>query len=63
MWTEEEMNKYLGSYVTDRAMRLSETNTTYVQGRDSYKVQIKYLSCCDITTIGFDCCDIQFYLL
>ena len=43
MWTEEEITKYLGSYVTDRAMRLSETNTTYVQGRDSYKVQIKYL--------------------
>lgn len=43
MWTEEEITKYLGSYVTDRAMRLSETNTTYIQGRDSYKVQIKYL--------------------
>ena len=43
MWTEEEITKYLGSYVTDRAMRLSETNTTYVQGGDSYKVQIKYL--------------------
>jgi len=43
MWTEEEITKYLGSYVTDRAMRLSETNTTYIQGRDGYKVQIKYL--------------------
>jgi hypothetical protein len=43
MWTEEEITKYLGSYVTDRAMKLKETNTTYVQGGDSYKVQIKYL--------------------
>ena len=43
MWTEEEMSKYLGSYVMDRAVKLGETNTTYVQGRDSYKVQIKYL--------------------
>ena len=43
MWTEEEMSKYLGSYVTDRAIKLGETNTTYVQGKDSYKVQIKYL--------------------
>ena len=43
MWTEEEITKYLGSYVTDRAIRRSETNTTYVQGGDSYKVQIKYL--------------------
>lgn len=43
MWTEEEITKYLGSYVTDRAIRVGETNTTYVQGSDSYKVQIKYL--------------------
>ena len=43
MFTEEEMNKYLGSYVTDRAIKRGETNTTYVQGGDSYKDQIKYL--------------------
>lgn len=42
-FTKEEMDKYLGAYVTDRAIKLGQTNTTYIQKGDAYKVLIKYL--------------------
>jgi len=42
-FTEEEMNKVLGSFIADRAIARGETNTTYIEKGTSYKVLIKYL--------------------
>jgi hypothetical protein len=42
-FTEEEIDKYLGDYVKERAVRLSQTNTTVVKRGDHWKVLVKYL--------------------
>ena len=42
-FTVEEIDKYLGEYVKDRAIKRGETNTTVIKRGDSWKVLIKYL--------------------
>ena len=40
---EEEIDKYLGDYVKERAVKRGETNTTFVKRGDHWKVLVKYL--------------------
>ena len=42
-FTEEEIDKYLGDYVKERAVKLSQINTTVVKRGDHWKVLVKYL--------------------
>tara|TARA_B110000503_G_scaffold137939_1_gene223075 strand:+ start:4999 stop:5190 length:192 start_codon:yes stop_codon:yes gene_type:complete len=42
-FTEEEIDKYLGNYVKERAVKRSETNTTVIKRGDTWKVLVKYL--------------------
>ena len=42
-FTEAEIDKYLGDYVKDRAIKRGQTNATVVKRGDHWKVQIKYL--------------------
>tara|TARA_B100000900_G_scaffold283451_1_gene242789 strand:- start:918 stop:1106 length:189 start_codon:yes stop_codon:yes gene_type:complete len=42
-YSKEEIDKYLGEYVTDRAISRGETNTTVKKYGDMWKVQVKYL--------------------
>lgn len=42
-FTKEEIDKYLGQYTTDRAIKLGQTNTTVIKRKDSWKVLVKYL--------------------
>ena len=42
-FTEAEIDKYLGDYVKDRAIKRSQTNTTVVKRGDHWKVLVKYL--------------------
>ena len=42
-FTRDEIDKYLGAYVTDRAIKRGETNTTVIKRKDAWKVLVKYL--------------------
>ena len=42
-FTKEEIDKYLGEYVTERAIERGQTNTTVMKKGDAYKVQVKYI--------------------
>ena len=42
-FSKEEIDKYLGTYVTDRAIKIGQTNTTVIKRKDSWKVLVKYL--------------------
>ena len=42
-FTKEEIDKYLGEYVTERAIDIGQTNTTVMKKGDAYKVLVKYL--------------------
>jgi len=42
-FTVAEIDKYLGEYVKDRAIKRGETNTTVIKRGDSWKVLVKYL--------------------
>ena len=42
-FTVEEIDKYLGEYVKDRAIKRGAPNTTVIKRGDSWKVLIKYL--------------------
>jgi len=42
-FTKEEIDKYLGEYVTERAIDRGQTNTTVIKKGDAYKVLVKYL--------------------
>ena len=42
-FTKEEIDKYLGEYVTERAIDRGQTNTTIMKKGDAYKVLVKYL--------------------
>ena len=42
-FTKEEIDKYLGEYVTQRAIERGQTNTTVMKKGDAYKVQVKYI--------------------
>tara|TARA_Y100000389_G_C16982910_1_gene281195 strand:+ start:75 stop:263 length:189 start_codon:yes stop_codon:yes gene_type:complete len=42
-FTKEEIDKYLGEYVTERAIDRGQTNTTVMKKGDAYKVLVKYL--------------------
>ena len=42
-FTKEEIDKYLGEYVTERAKDRGQTNTTVMKKGDAYKVLVKYL--------------------
>ena len=42
-FTEAEIDKYLGDYVKERAIKRGETNTTVVKRGDHWKVLVKYL--------------------
>lgn len=42
-FTEAEIDKYLGDYVKERAVKRGETNTTVVKRGDHWKVLVKYL--------------------
>ena len=42
-FTKEELDKYLGEYVTERAIDRGQTNTTVMKKGDAYKVLVKYL--------------------
>ena len=53
-FTEKEIDKYLGDYVKERAVKRGETNTTVIKRGDHWKVLLKYLknkSCSHTTTI------------
>ena len=41
-FTKEEIDKYLGEYVTERAIDRGQTNTTVMKKGDAYKVLVKY---------------------
>ena len=41
--TEKEIDKYLGDYVKERAVKRGETNTTVIKRGDHWKVLVKYL--------------------
>lgn len=43
VFTKEELEAITGSYVTDRAKKLGETNTTIINNGTTYKMLIKYL--------------------
>ena len=42
-FTKAEIDKYLGEYVTERAINRGQTNTTVVKRGDHWKVQVKHL--------------------
>ena len=42
-FTEKEIDKYLGDYVKERAVKRGETNTTAIKRGDHWKVLVKYL--------------------
>ncbi len=42
-FTEAEIDKYLGEYVKERAVKRSETNTIVIKRGDTWKVLVKYL--------------------
>lgn len=42
-FTKDEIDKYLGFYVTDRAIKRGQTNTTVIKRKDAWKVLVKYL--------------------
>ena len=42
-FSKEEIDKYLGEYVTERAIERGQTNTTIMKKGDAYKVLVKYL--------------------
>ena len=42
-FSKEEIDKYLGEYVTERAIERGQTNTTVMKKGDAYKVQVKYI--------------------
>ena len=42
-FTEAEIDKYLGDYVKDRAIKRGQTNTTVIKRKDAWKVLVKYL--------------------
>ena len=37
-----EIDKYLGEYIKDRAIKRGETTTTFIKRGDSWKVLVKY---------------------
>ena len=42
-FTKAEIDKYLGEYVTERAIERGQTKTTIMKKGDAYKVLVKYL--------------------
>ena len=42
-FTVKEIDKYLGEYIKDRAIKRGETTTTVIKRGDSWKVLVKYL--------------------
>jgi len=49
-FTVEEIDKYLGEYVKDRAIKRGETNTTVIKRGDHWKVLVKYLKSNEMTS-------------
>jgi|TARA_B110000858_G_scaffold9489_1_gene9918 hypothetical protein len=41
-FTVKEIDKYLGEYIKDRAIKRGETTTTVMKRGDSWKVLVKY---------------------
>ena len=42
-FTVKEIDKYLGEYIKDRAIKRGETTTTVIKRGDSWKVLVKYI--------------------
>lgn len=42
-YSVKEIDKYLGEYIKDRAIKRGETTTTVIKRCDSWKVLVKYL--------------------
>ena len=42
-YSVKEIDKYLGEYIKDRAIKRGETTTTVIKRGDSWKVLVKYL--------------------
>jgi|TARA_B110000858_G_C17667275_1_gene410185 hypothetical protein len=42
-FTVKEIDKYLGEYIKDRAIKRGETTTTVIKRGDSWKVLIEYI--------------------
>jgi len=41
-FTVKEIDKYLGEYIKDRAIKRGETTTSVIKRGDSWKVLVKY---------------------
>ena len=41
-YSVKEIDKYLGEYIKDRAIKRGETTTTVIKRGDSWKVLVKY---------------------
>ena len=41
-FTVKEIDKYLGEYIKDRAIKRGETTTTVIKRGDSWKVKVSY---------------------
>ena len=42
-FTVKEIDKYLGEYIKDRAIKRGETTTSVIKRGDSWKVKVSYL--------------------
>jgi hypothetical protein len=42
-YSVKEIDKYLGEYIKNRAIKRGETTTTVIKRGDSWKVLVKYL--------------------
>ena len=42
-YSVKEIDKYLGEYIKDRAIKRGETTTTVIKRGDSWKVKVSYL--------------------
>ena len=42
-FTVKEIDKYLGEYIKERAIKRGETTTTVIKRGDSWKVKVSYL--------------------
>ena len=42
-FTVAQINKYLGEYVKDRAIKIGKSQTTVIKRGDNWKVSIKYI--------------------
>ena len=42
-FTVKEIDKYLGEYIKDRAIKRGETTTTVIKRGDSWKVLVQYI--------------------